>query len=81
MLKAKSFENISGEDEEDLEKMFQDLQYNNEINKIGYNSKNFDSSYSGSSRHYYHRTTPEDILYKKNYYHTQLSCSGDQIYC
>ena len=40
MLKAKSFENVLGEEQEDLEKIFQDLQNNNEINKIGYNPHN-----------------------------------------
>ena len=62
--------------------MFQDLQYNNEINKISYSPNKFDSSYIGSSKHYYPRSTTQDILYEENYYHNQqLSYSGSYIYC
>ena len=61
---------------EDLENMFQNLN----VNKIKYNQKYF-AGYVGSSRHYYTKSTPEDILFEENIQHFLTSFSGSQIYC
>ena len=58
MFKIKASEQISDSEDDNIEKIFQDMQSKTKLNKIGYAKINKDTSYVGSYRHYYHRATP-----------------------